>query len=477
MTSRLIARHQECEELQRCLDSNESEFAIVCGRRRIGKTFLVEQFFEGKYDFKFVGGHNLRTREQLSNFSKALKAYSGKQPEPFKDWSGAFDALADYLSSLPKDRRKVIFIDEMPWADTKRSDFVRALEYFWNGWASGQYNIVLIATGSATSWMTEKLLMNRGGLYNRVRHRIYLKPFTLKETEEYLLSRSIDWDRYQILQSYMLTGGVPFYLNMLDGRLSLAQNIDRLCFDDTGALKMEFDELYSAVFPGAESYVEVVRSLADNRTGLTRSDISSATKISGAFLSRLLANLERCGFIDRTSLFGRRKTEEVYRLTDFYTLFYFKFIENNLSKDSEWWTHHLESSAIRAWMGFSFELVCMQHHNQIKKALGISGMATSISTWRSKPDKEKGIPGAQIDMIIERADRIIHLCEMKFSESSYSITKEYEKKLRERMGVFKEQTKTKKSVVHTFVTTYGVTNGVCHSIVHSEVTMDDLFNA
>ena len=182
------------------MDSNESEFVIVCGRRRIGKTFLVEQFFEGKYDFKFVGGHNLRTRDQLNNFAKALKAYSGTKPAPFKDWVDAFDALEDYLSTLPDDRRKVTFIDEMPWMDSRRSDFVSALEYFWNGWASSQYNIVLVATGSATSWMTDKLIKNRGGLHNRIRHRIYLKPFSLKETEEYLQSRSVHWDRYQIVQ-------------------------------------------------------------------------------------------------------------------------------------------------------------------------------------------------------------------------------------------------------------------------------------
>lgn len=477
MTNRLIARQRECEELQKCMESDESEFVIVCGRRRIGKTFLVEQFFESKYDFKFVGGHNLRTRDQLNNFAKAIKAYSGTKPAPFKDWVDAFDALEDYLSTLPGDRRKVIFIDEMPWMDSRRSDFVSALEYFWNGWASSQYNIVLVATGSATSWMTDKLIMNRGGLHNRIRHRIYLKPFSLKETEEYLQSRSAHWDRYQILQGYMLTGGVPFYLKMLEPQQSFAQNVDSLCFSDTGALRMEFDELYNAIFPGAESYVEVVRTLADNKSGLTRTEISTKTKISGAYLTRILTNLERCDFIDKTNLFGNRRTDAVYRLVDFYTLFYFKFIEKNLSRDGQWWTHHLGTSGIYSWMGFTFELICILHHVQIKKALGISGMATSVSTWRCAPDKENETSGAQIDMIIERADRIIHLCEMKFSEGAYNITGEYETKLRNRRELFRLKTKTKKSVVHTFVTTYGVGDGKYHSIVHSEVTMDDLFNS
>lgn len=477
MTTRLIARKRECSELHQCMDSNESEFVIVCGRRRIGKTFLVEQFFEGKYDFKFVGGHNLRTRDQLNNFAKAIKAFSGTRPAVIKDWFEAFDILKEYLETLPSNRRKVIFIDEMPWMDSRRSDFVSALEYFWNGWASGQYNIVLVATGSATSWMTDKLIKNRGGLHNRIRHRIYLKPFSLKETEEYLQSRNANWDRYQILQGYMLTGGVPFYLNMLNPQLSFAQNVDNLCFSDTGALKMEFDELYNAIFPGADAYVEVVRTLAANKSGLTRTEISGKTKLSGAYLTRIMANLERCDFIDKTNQFGNRRTDAIYRLVDFYTLFYFKFIEKNLTKDGEWWTHHLESSSIRAWMGITFELICMLHHVQIKKALGISGMATSVSTWRCSQDKENGTPGAQIDMIIERADRIIHLCEMKFSEGTYNITNEYENKLRARRDLFKTKTKTRMSIVHTFVTTYGVGEGKHHSIVHSEVTMDDLFNS
>ncbi len=477
MKNKLIAREEEWNELQKCMDSNESEFVIVCGRRRIGKTFLVEEFFDDKYDFRFVGGHNLRGRAQLNNFARALTGYSGKKVSGLKDWSDAFYALQDYLETLPKERRKVIFIDEMPWMDTKRSDFVSSLEYFWNSWANHRGDILLVATGSATSWMTDKLIKNRGGLHNRIRHRIYLKPFTLKETEEYLQSRNIHWDRYQILQSYMLTGGVPFYLKMLEGKLSIAQTIDRLCFDSNGSLRMEFDELYNAIFPKAESYIEVVRALAGNKDGMTRTQIMSQTGLSGSFLTRIITNLERCNFIDKFSIYGNKKKDAVYRLIDFYTLFYFKFIENDTSKDGEWWTHHLDSSKIYSWMGLTFESICMLHHKQIKKALGISGMATEVSTWRTNPNEEQGIKGAQVDMIIERADRMIHLCEMKFSESTYNITKSYEMTLRERLGIFKQKTGTRKAVVHTFITTFGLGEGKHHSIVHSEVTMDDLFNS
>ena len=477
MKHNLIARQQECDALRACVESDESEFVIVCGRRRIGKTFLVEQFFESRYDFKYVGGHNMRTRDQLKNFAKALKRYAGGEQYEFKDWFEAFDALEEYLDTLPRDRKRVIFIDEMPWMDTSRSNFVSALENFWNGWACGEYNILLVATGSATSWMTDKLIRNKGGLHNRIRTRIYLNRFTLKETEEYLRSLGSSWDRFQILQSYMLTGGVPYYISLFDTKKTLAENIDMLCFSPNGALKDEFDELFSAIFQVAESYQDVVRVLAGNRGGLTRKEISKKTKVDGGTLTRVLKNLERCDFIGRTAQFGNKAKDVVYRLTDYYLLFYFRFLEKNLSKDNDWWIHHLNSQEISIWMGLTFELICMQHHRQIKRVLGISGMATSVYTWRCVGDPEKGFPGTQIDMIIERADRMIHLCEMKFSKNTYDITNDYEKKLRERMWVFDTATGNRIPVVFTFVTTYGLGAGKHNSLVHSEVTMDDLFGS
>ncbi len=475
MSTKLIAREYECEELDKCLTSDKSEFVTVCGRRRIGKTYLVDKHFEGKFHFKYVGGHNMRTRDQLRDFSRALSRYSHKPQQDFVDWYEAFYALEDYLESIETEGKKIIFIDEMPWIDTKRSNFVSALENFWNSWAVGQCNIVLIATGSATSWMTDKLLKNRGGLHNRITRRLYLKPFTLHEAEEYLVQRETVWNRYDILQCYMLTGGVPFYLDLIEPRESLAQNIDRLCFASEGALREEFQELYHAIFPNANLYIEVVRALAEHKQGLTRTEISEIIHVSGAYLTRIIANLERCSFIGQRQQFGNKRKDAIYRLIDFYTLFYFKFIENNKTLDRQWWTHHLDDSSITAWQGFTFEVICLEHHQQIKKALGIAGMATEVSTWRTYPNKVKGLPGAQIDMIIARADRLIHLCEIKFAKKTYTITNEYEQRLRERMELFDIVTKNTRPLVHTFITTHGVGEGKHRSIVHSEVTMDDLF--
>lgn len=476
MAQTLIARDTECKELEKCLTSNRSEFVIICGRRRIGKTFLVDSFFNKTYDFSFVGSHKAKTQVQLRKFAKALKEYSGQKQPVFADWYEAFDALEDYLKTLPKDRKKVIFIDEMPWIDTLRSTFVSALEDFWNGWANRRDDIMFIASGSATSWMADNLISNQGGLHNRITQRINLKPFTLKETEEFIRTAGGYWERYDILQSYMLTGGVPYYLNLLDYKLSVAQNIDKLCFDENGELHNEYDELYNALFTHSESYIKIVELLYQHKTGLTKAEISKLSNLSGKSLRIILKNLVQCDFIEEYALYGKKSTL-VYRLVDFYTLFYLKFIVNNHNKDKQWWSHNLDDSGIRSWMGLSFELICMRHHQQIKKALGISGIGTSVSTWKCAPDPEKELPGAQIDMLIERADRVIHLCEMKFSEQEYNITNDYEMSLRKRMGIFKEQTKTKKAVIHTFVTTYGLGKGKHNSIVNSEVTMNDLFNS
>ena len=474
MAQVLIARHSECEQIDRCIASERSEFVIVCGRRRIGKTFLVDSHLGGKYDFSFVGIHKARTHVQLRRFAKSLKEFSGRTYEPFADWYDAFEALEDYLASLSTDRKKVLFIDEMPWIDTRRSTFVSALEDFWNGWANRRSDIVLIASGSATSWMADNLISNQGGLHNRITKRIFLRPFTLAETEEYVNSHGGQWTRYDIVRCYMFTGGVPYYLSLLDYSRSVSQNIDSLFFERGGAMRGEYDELYNALFTNADSYLRVVETLYHHKTGMERKEIAKATGMNGLFIKTVLNNLVSCDFISCRRVFGK-KNAMVYRLKDFYTLFHLKFIAGNNSLDDKWWTHHLADPSVRAWEGLTFELICAEHHEQIKRALGISGMATDVSTWRSDADKESGLPGAQIDMVIDRADRIIHLCEIKFSESTFSISSEYETKLRNRMTLFRLKTRTKKAVVHTLITTYGMGNGKHNDTIHSVITMDDLF--
>ena len=473
MTSKLVGRERECQELHRVMESDRSEFVIVYGRRRVGKTFLVDQYYQGQYDFTFVGGHNLSRQRQLTSFSRALKKFSGTKPDKFSDWFDAFDALEEYLESLDANRKKVVFIDEMPWIDTQKSDFVAALENFWNGWAARRNDIVFIASGSATSWMVDNLIENQGGLHARITSSIYVRPFTLHETEAYLLRKHCKWDRYQILQCYMVFGGIPFYLSLINAKESLVQNVDRLFFAQGGIMQSEFDELYNALFSNADLYISVVKGLAAHHDGMSREEISKATGITGGTLTRVLTNLERCDFISRNQNFAHKVKDTIYRLVDFYTLFYYEFILPDVSGDEQWWSHHFESRQVSTWQGLTFEIVCLMHTDSIKRALGISGMATEVSSWRKAATE--GQNGGQIDLVIKRADRIIHLCEMKFSKSQYRITEAYEQLLRQRLELFQSSTKTKYSLVITFVTTYGIADGAHHSLVHSEVTMEQLF--
>lgn len=470
---KLIARNREIKELRRLYQSKRSELVIVYGRRRIGKTFLVNQVFQNEFTFTYVGARKQPQRVQLERFARQLQEFSGSPYSPtLNSWEEAFEQLKTLIKMRPAKERKVVFFDEMPWIDTPRSSFVDALEYFWNAWAAQRSDILFIACGSATSWMVNKLVKNQGGLHNRITAQIYLRPFNLGECESFLHEYGCHWDRYTILQCYMALGGVPFYMSLLNPSESLVQNIDRLFFQKNAAMKEEFDELFNALFTHAEKYIDVVMALAGKREGMIRAEIIEKTKISGGGLSTILENLERCDFIETYSKFKSSIRNTVYRLSDPYTLFYFKFVQNNNSKDEHYWSSNMNTPMIRSWQGFSFETVCMSHLSQIKKALGISGMSTNACSWR-KPVGEND--GAQIDLLIDRSDRIINICEMKFSEKPYSITKAYANDLRMKMAVFTDATHIRKSIALTMITTYGVLPGIHSGIVQNEVTMDDLF--
>ncbi len=481
MMEKLIGRAHECEELSKALSSKRSEFIVLYGRRRIGKTFLVRSFFEDCFDFHYVGAHKMKTVFQLRNFRKELMRFSGDATLPeFSNWMEAFEYLENYLEKLDAGHRKVLFFDEMPWIDSKQSDFVAALEYFWNSWVASRDDIVLIACGSATSWMADKIIANQGGLHNRITRQIYLRPFTLHECQEYLENRSFDWDSRQIIECYMILGGVPFYWSLLEPQLSLPQNVDRLFFRRDGALRCEFDELYNALFSNAERYISVVRALSGHHDGMTREEIMKASNLSGGNLTKVLKNLERCDFIASYSQFGSKSKNTIYRLCDFYTLFYFKYLHEERNYDEEFWTHHFQSQQVVVWEGFTFELICLAHLTQIKKALGISGIGTKVSAWRYVPNKSSSneLPekGAQIDLLIVRDDKMINLCEIKFSDGKFTITKEYEEHLRERLSIFRQVTHNNYGVLHTFITPYGIANGIHNSIVNAEVTAESLLS-
>lgn len=468
-----VGRTIEEQKLRECLTSSRSELVAIYGRRRVGKTFLVRSFFKNKFTFSFVGAYGAKAQVQLENFRVALNNYGAVINEKLENWSVAFRRLAELIESST-DQRKVVFFDEMPWMDSKGKDFLSSFEYFWNSWASRRDDILFIICGSATSWMKENIEQNRGGLHNRITQHIYLRPFTLKECAEYLRLHGMEWDEYDLIRCYMTLGGVPYYLSLLDSHLSLIQNVDHLFFERNAVLRNEFDELYNALFNKADRYLKVVSLLATKREGMTRNEVEQGTGMSGGSLTTVLRNLEHCDFISAYNQYGNRSKMAIYKLTDFYSIFYLRFVANTHSFEEHYWEHRCMSRAVESWYGYTFEHVCLAHIENIKSALGISGMATTASAWRFVPTKESGLKGAQIDLVISRADRITHLCEIKYSTARYVIDKDYAMRLRERRELFMEQTGTRNGVLITFITPFGLAENKYSSLVHSSLTADDV---
>ena len=473
MKENILGREAEKDLLSRIYDSGSSEFIAVCGRRRVGKTFLVREFFEEEMVFQCAGVANAGTQEQLKSFYHTLRRYDNSVSTMLSDWMDAFEMLISYLESLSQ-KRKVVFIDELPWMDTPGAHFVSALEHFWNSWTSARRDIVLIVCGSATSWMMDKLINNHGGLYGRLTHRMFLSTFTLAEAEKLLISQGVSMSRHEIAEAYMIMGGIPYYLKMIDPRLSLAQNIDRLMFNPNGGLYNEFEILYRSLFNNSESYIKVVECLNSKDYGMTRSEIAETSGIkSGKTLTTILDNLESCGFIRRYNNYGCSERKSLFQLTDFFTLFHFRFMRDSSFRNLQYWTSLQRTPRFYAWAGISFEILSACHINEIKRKLGISGVATNVYSWRGKG--ETSDRAVQIDPVIERADNTIDICEMKFTEQEFTITKDYDNTLRHKLATFIEETKTRKSVQLVFVTSSGLLRNMYSGRVQAEVILDDLF--
>ncbi len=470
----IIGRKKEIQKLDALVQSRRSEFLAVYGRRRVGKTFLLREYFGYKFDFQISGLANASTDQQLFNFDSALNKVSGLRFEGASaNWLIAFQRLISHIESIKGDHKKVIFFDELSWFDTQASDFVMGLEHFWNAWASTRKDILLIVCGSAASWMVNVLFNNTGGLHNRITQKMKIVPFSLLETEAMLRAKNGVFDRYQIAQLYMVFGGIPHYLEAVQPHLSVPQNIQELLFDDAALFKNEYFNLYRALFRKPEVYETVVEVLSTKTEGMQRSDIVHFSRIkSGGTLSKVLTDLEESGFIASYLAFDQKQKNIMYRLSDYYTAFYFRFLKEGKYKGENSWLNLIDHPAQRIWQGYAFEQVCMDHIPQIKKALGISGILTSHAAWRGST----GEKSAQIDLLLDRRDQVLNLCECKFSLDTYNIDKAYAERLRAKISTFKNVTQTKKAIYLTMITSYGIEkNQYAQMLVQNEVTLDDLF--
>jgi len=463
----MIGRQKEKQQLVEAFESSESEFVAVFGRRRVGKTYLVRETFNSTFTFQHTGIKTGGKEVQLERFRVSLCEQGFADCPVLENWFEAFDQLKVVIGNS-RDERKVIFIDEIPWMGRSDASFISAVENFWNAWASARKDILLVVCGSATSWVLDKLVHNRDGLHGRVTYRIRLDPFTLCECAQYAASRGLEYTNDQLAECYMVLGGIPMYWRYLERGKSVAQNIDGMFFSGSEKLEHEFDELYSSLFENAEPYVALVTALAKKKCGMTREEVSEGSGVAdNGWLSKYLKVLEQCGFIRRFAEIGKKRKGAVYQLVDNFTLFYFRYMEGNRSNDPHYWSSMLDSRLHTTWAGLAFERLCLQHVDQIKAALGISGVLTNVHSWRNA--------NAQIDLLIDRRDGIVNVCEMKYWAGPYLMTAEDDVSLAKKRNEFREATRTRKAIHLTMVTSFGVKPNAYANNVQSFVTLNDLF--
>lgn len=472
--NQIIGRTKEIKRLDRAKEETEAQLIIVYGRRRVGKTYLINEYFDYQFDFKFTGAYHQSKQMQLKNFVSELNRYSKKKNDTPKDWTEAFSMLRDYLEEKDHQEKQVVFFDEMPWMDNQKSGFLPAFEWFWNAWASTRRNLIFIACGSAASWLTEHIEKNKGGLFHRCTCKLHLQPWDLHDVEEYLRSRNIDWSRYDITGCYMIMGGIPYYLRLLDKELTLNENIDELFFRKGAELHDEFEQLYNTLFKNSDQYIKIVEALSKKRMGLTRSEIAGRTKLpENGVLTRMLNDLVNSGFIRSNPMYKHKSRDMHYQLSDYYTKFYYSFVKDNYGKNTHMWSAANDDRRRSVWQGFTFEQVCKDHMELIKKGLGVNGVISDISSWSKKGDDEE--KGAQVDIVIDRNDRVISLCEVKFYSCPFEIDKDYDEKLKTKVSVFREETKTNKTIQVVMITTYGIKKNKYSNYVGRVIDMNRLF--
>ena len=471
---RIIGRNREKDVLSDCLSSKRPEFVVVYGRRRVGKTFLIKEFFNGQFSFYATGLSDEKTKGQLKAFHASLQMYGCTEKKAPVDWFEAFARLRSLLETKdvyrdPVSKRRVVFLDELPWMDTARSDFKSALEYFWNSWASSQEDLLLIACGSATSWIIKHMLKERKGFHNRVTRRIRLLPFTLKECKELLENNDIVMTREQIIECYMVFGGIPYYLNLMNSRLSLAQNIDELLFKPYGDLKEEYDELFYSLFKKPEKHMAIMKALSESKSGRTRKELSEVKAIGGgSVLTENLQELEQCGFIRRYMNYTKPSNGAYFQLVDPFTLFSLRFLR---SRKQSSWMEYIHSPSYNSWRGNAFEICCVNHVSEIKAVLGIAGVDTMEYAWKSETSE----PGAQIDLLIDRKDGVINLCEMKYTDGVFEVDKSEYGKLMNRLSTFQKEIQPGKAIHMTLVSANGFSNGKYGSVFQNVITGEQLF--
>ncbi len=465
---KLIGRKKECDELNELLRVNRPQFVAVYGRRRVGKTYLIKRFFKDSFSFYVTGVKKMTPRERLSAFGRALGEAGYRSGGAPKNWPDAFARLRELLRSdsvyrEPSSGKRIVFIDELPWIAGKRGSFLKALDEFWNKWGESQEDLLLIICGSATSWIIKNIIEDTGGYHDRVTKRMRILPFKIAECKALLDENGVRFSDRELIESYMVFGGIPYYLNLLSPSLSLSQNVQRLCFDESGDLRHEHIELLSSLFSNPSIHSAILKALFGHPDGLVRADLAKIKDIGdGEPLTTALDELEQCGFIRAFPDFKKEKTGMLYQLIDPFILFSYTYLNNRRVSD---WMGFVGTPSYYVWGGHAFEALCMNHIREIKRALGIEGVSTNEFSFHNA----KGDNPFQIDLLIDRRDDVINLCEMKYSSSEYEMDAEEEKRIRRRLERFRLLTGTRKAVRVTLITPYGLARNKHSGIADNEI--------
>jgi uncharacterized protein len=467
----MIGRHTEIARLNNSLLSPASELVAVYGRRRIGKTYLIRNVLKKNIQFEMTGLYKGNTAQQLGVFFRELQARSNKFKKTTlpATWEKAFELLKLYLNTLKNKKKKVLFIDEFPWFDSHKSDFLKFFGHFWNSYCEKRKDLLVVVCGSAASYMIKNIISSKGSLHARLTYSLRLMPFSLHETKQYLEFKKIRWSNYMILHLYNCLGGIPHYLSKIKKEESVVQNIQRLCFNPNADLSNEFNTIFESLFDQSDTHISIVRKLGASRKGLTRDELIHATKFSGGgYFTNALEELIASGFVTDYPAFNHKAKLTLYRLSDEYSRFYLKYIEKNKFQGINFWKTMSQQSSYLSWAGYNFETVCLKHTQAIKKALGIEGIHSVCSSWSG--------PGTQIDLLIARKDNWINICEMKFHSGEYSINRAELKKLQDKIQLFSKHTKVKATTVITMISTFGVKkNEYEQDIVNDNLKSDILF--
>lgn len=476
----IIGRSEEIKKLEKFLKSSKSEFVAIYGRRRVGKSYLVEEAYRDKIVFRAIGSY-IRDKDeksykqtQLDHFYESLldQGVSEDTPRP-TNWREAFRLLKKYLGGL-RAKRRVVFLDELPWlAGPQSSEMITELGYFWNSWADRQRNIVLVVCGSATSWMLDNVIRDYGGLHGRLTGIIHLLPFTLKECEQFFKSRGFHLSRYEMAVAYMAFGGIPYYLDRMDNEKNLSENIDEFFFKDT-RIDQEFKDVYTGLYATSERYVDIVKALGTKFYGMTRRELAEAVGIElGGTFSKILDNLRESGITREYSRYGKERVETVYQLKDFFSMFYLHFIYGRGANAGNWRAIQ-RTPTFYSWAGNTYEMLCIEHLPQMRDRLRIATVSRNYC-WSGLAPNGKA---AQIDLVLEwKGERTDYICEMKFSENVFAIDRNYEGELANKIDAFlnsRQHAKTH-SVQLVMVTTNGIIQNEHSRDVNQQIVLDDLF--